>query len=445
MKNFIAFCRIIVGSLFIASGLIKVNDVIGFSYKLEEYFSVKALGFPELLPYVIPIAIFIVVGEVLVGVAALLGAWPKLTSSLILFMTLFFAWLTYYTAHCDPFELKIFEALDGTYFIDTPECVLTCGCFGDAIKLTPMESFYKDIFLLPFVLPFFFAAFFNKVKLNSWKEDIVIIGLSIVAVTIFSVVMLDWYFPIIFTFVASAAGLLAKRFTGEKQWAMAIAVLVVAAFTQYWTYKHLPLKDYRPYAIGESIIEGRKTADELGLEPPKYLVFYTLENKKTGERREVSSDEYTQQGLWKDTMLVILPEFTYDKKVADGYEPKIADFIGIDEEGNEITEDLLESEGVYLLVMWNLEEANTSNMNKISKFANAAMRDNKEFYGFTTAGYDEYESFRHEFQLAFPFIQGDEKALKTMIRDNPGLIYLEKGVVKGKWSNADIPDYSEMK
>ena len=94
MKVVISICRIIVGALFIVSGLIKVNDVVGFAYKLEEYFSVKALGFPELLPYTVPIAMFIVIGEVLVGVATLLGAWPKLTSSLLLFMTLFFAWLT---------------------------------------------------------------------------------------------------------------------------------------------------------------------------------------------------------------------------------------------------------------------------------------------------------------------------------------------------------------
>ncbi len=64
MKIFITACRILVGSLFIVSGLIKVNDVIGFGYKLEEYFAETALNFPSMIPYVIPIAIFIVIGEV---------------------------------------------------------------------------------------------------------------------------------------------------------------------------------------------------------------------------------------------------------------------------------------------------------------------------------------------------------------------------------------------
>src|SRR5688572_15797627 len=100
MKALITICRILVGSLFIVSGLIKVNDVIGFGYKLEEYFADTALNFPGLVEYVIPVAIFIVIGEVLLGVALLLGVWPKVTTSLILFMTVFFLWLTNYTASC---------------------------------------------------------------------------------------------------------------------------------------------------------------------------------------------------------------------------------------------------------------------------------------------------------------------------------------------------------
>jgi uncharacterized membrane protein YphA (DoxX/SURF4 family) len=64
MKLLITICRILVGSLFIVSGLIKVNDALGFSYKLEEYFDERALGMAELIPYALPIAVFIVIGEV---------------------------------------------------------------------------------------------------------------------------------------------------------------------------------------------------------------------------------------------------------------------------------------------------------------------------------------------------------------------------------------------
>ncbi|MFN6380289.1 MAG: DoxX family protein [Flavobacteriales bacterium] len=442
MKIFIAICRIIVGSLFIVSGLIKVNDVIGFSYKLEEYFSIKALGYPELLPYVIPIAMFIVLGEVLLGVATLLGAWPKITSSLLLFMTLFFAWLTYYTANCDPMQLKIFTALDGTYFIDTPECVLSCGCFGDAIKLTPMESFYKDIFLLPFVLPFFFAAFFNKVKLNTWKEDAYIIVSSLVLVALFGALKLDWNFPAVFVVVSTLAALIVKKFVGEKQWLMAIAVTIVCAFTQYWTYVHLPLKDYRPYAIGQDIVENMKSAEELGLEPPKFLTFYTLKNK-SGETKEVDSERYLSENIWKDTTWKIVNDLTYTKKVSDGYEAKIQDFTALDSDGNELKDELVAHPGVFLLVMWNIEETEKDHLKEIAEFANKAQAAGKAFYGFTTASYDEYEPLRHEFSLAFPFLQGDEKVLKTMIRANPGLVYWENGKVVNMWAACDVPDYDK--
>lgn len=445
MKVVISICRTIVGALFIVSGLIKVNDVVGFSYKLEEYFSVKALGFPELLPYTVPIAMFIVIGEVLVGVAALLGAWPKLTSSLLLFMTLFFAWLTYYTATCDPLQQMTFTAVDGTTFVDTPECVTSCGCFGDAIKLTPWESFYKDIFLLPFVLPFFIFAWMGKVKLNDWKDDAVIVTVATLIVLGFSYKMLDWYFPVIFIVTACAVGIGIKQATRGKQWLMAIGVLLVCSLTQYWTYAHLPLKDYRAYAIGSDLRENMKTAEELGLESPAYLTYYTLKHSTTGEIKNMDSEAYLTQQIWKDSLWKIQPEFTYSKKIKDGYEPKIMDLSAMDMDGIDMLDSILDAPSIFLLVMWNLEEAKTSDLAELTAFALKAEAEGKQFYGFTTAGYDECENYRHEHQLAFPFLQGDEKVLKTMIRSNPGLIYMEKGKVINMWAGGDVPTYEEAK
>ncbi|MCC6599455.1 MAG: DoxX family protein [Crocinitomicaceae bacterium] len=448
MKILITVCRILVGSLFIVSGLIKVNDVLGFSYKLEEYFSLKALGFPELMPYVLPIAIFIVIGEVLLGVATLLGAWPKLTSSLILFMTLFFAWLTYYTHSCDPHSLAIFVGKDGVPFIDNPDCVATCGCFGDAIKLTPYQSFLKDIFLLPFVLPFFIAAWFNKVKLNGAREDIIIGLASVAAVAFFCYNWTHWMFPVVFTAVAFSIGVIIKIRSGRREWMMAIGILLICVLTQHWTLRHLPLKDYRPYAIGNNLIEKMKTAEELNLAPPQYMVYYTLKNEHTGDTMVVNQDRFVV--LYKDTTFnikewKIQKELTKTKKVKDGYEPPITDFMALDMDGNDMTDSLLAAPRVFLLMVWDLKSCSTNRLKEIAKFANKAQADGIKFYGFTTASYDESENFRHEYQLAFPFLQGDEKVLKTMIRDNPGLLYLENATVVNMWSNADIPDYEEAK
>ena len=105
MKILVPFSRIFVGILFIISGFIKLNDPLGFSYKLQEYL--------------------------------LIGYKPKFTVWSLLLMIVFFTFLTFYSAYFDK--------------------VKDCGCFGDALKLTPWESFTKDVVLLVFVLILFFG------------------------------------------------------------------------------------------------------------------------------------------------------------------------------------------------------------------------------------------------------------------------------------------------
>ena len=80
MKNIITqFSRIFVGVLFIISGLIKLNDPVGFSYKLAEYFSEPVFNMPFFVPYSLAIALFIVILEVVLGVMLLIGYQSKLT------------------------------------------------------------------------------------------------------------------------------------------------------------------------------------------------------------------------------------------------------------------------------------------------------------------------------------------------------------------------------
>jgi len=124
--------RFIVGGLFIFSGLIKVNDPVGTSIKLEEYFDVFSYDIAPFFAYLkefsLPLAVVLVVLEVVLGVMLILGVKLRLTVILLSLMIVFFTFLTFYSAYFNK--------------------VTDCGCFGDAIKLTPWESFYKDIFLL---------------------------------------------------------------------------------------------------------------------------------------------------------------------------------------------------------------------------------------------------------------------------------------------------------
>ena len=98
-------CRVLVGALFVVSGLIKINDALGFMYKLEEYFEPGALNLEAWTPWALELGMLASIGEVLLGVALLVGALPRLTTALTLVLMLFFTWLTWYTDHCDPFPM----------------------------------------------------------------------------------------------------------------------------------------------------------------------------------------------------------------------------------------------------------------------------------------------------------------------------------------------------
>src|ERR1700756_3021377 len=125
--------RILVGLLFIFSGLIKINDPLGFSYKLEEYFDVFHIGFLSNLA--LAFAIILCTLEVVLGFAILIGVRAVAIAWGLLLLIIFFGFLTFYSA----------------WF----KVVQTCGCFGDAIPLTPWQSFSKDMVLLALVLVIF--------------------------------------------------------------------------------------------------------------------------------------------------------------------------------------------------------------------------------------------------------------------------------------------------
>lgn len=160
MKALVTFVRIIVGVLFIFSGFVKMVDPVGFSYKLQEYFGPNVFNLEFLVPYALVIGIILVIFELLLGVMLLLGYAPKFTRWALLILIIFFTFLTFYSAFFDK--------------------VKDCGCFGDAIKLTPWQSFYKDLILLLLVLLLFFKSKFLsplfKFHSSKWIVFVVFIG-----------------------------------------------------------------------------------------------------------------------------------------------------------------------------------------------------------------------------------------------------------------------------
>jgi uncharacterized membrane protein YphA (DoxX/SURF4 family) len=133
MKNILThLIRLIVAAVFIFSGYVKLVDPLGSAYKFQEYFSSDVLNMEFLIPYALPFSIFLILAEIVLGVMLLVGYKSKFTVWSLFILTSVFLFLTWYSAYFDK--------------------VRDCGCFGDALKLSAWNTFYKNIILIVLVL-----------------------------------------------------------------------------------------------------------------------------------------------------------------------------------------------------------------------------------------------------------------------------------------------------
>lgn len=338
--------RVLVGGLFIVSGLIKANDPIGFSYKLEEYFEDGALAFrikewfsapgfslEFFMDYALLLSVIICIVEIVLGVLLIIGGKIKLAAYMSLFMMLFFTFLTWHTANCDGTvkfkdrdtyamtdpvaamkieeaktnkELKII-AQTKTELVVTemklPQCVDDCGCFGDAMKgsvgrsLAPSETYWKDIVLVYLIIWIFIAQW--KIKPNTRKENLVYVSTSILVITFFSWVF-GWYYPIVFSLIALFGALWMLRAGGKwfgNYYGSAFFVALISLAMAVYVLTYAPMKDYRAYAVGSNLKE--KMNDGIDGVYESMLVY---KNTKTGKTKEYSSTskEYTESKIWED-------------------------------------------------------------------------------------------------------------------------------------------------
>jgi len=443
MRYLLLICRILVGSTFIVSGLVKANDPLGFSYKLQEYFAESALNMPWLEPWALALAVLACVGEVVLGFAVLVGGRMRLATWSLLLLTLFFGWLTAYTATCDPADTYT-VMVDGAPQERGVTCVTDCGCFGDAMKgsigrsLTPWESFTKDVILLVLVLPVFLVSLRRPgIAFNSDADDRVLLPGGLLGVAVWSWVF-GSFFYLGFSLVGLVGYLLVKRLAQgvRAEWATAAWITILGGVFTWWCHAHLPWIDYRPYAVGKSISE-QKTMGR----PPEQVIYMTYRNQATGE-----SKEFDTRGAypWNDSTWVYV-----DRRVevlTAGVESPVQDFALADADGNDITADVLGDANPVLLVMvYNVEKASTGCIPAINELSQAAFKAGWYVLGVSASTYDRIEDFRHAHQTAFDFVQCDEKTIKTVIRSNPGIVLLQEGAVRGQWSCADVPGLEEAK
>lgn len=372
MKYLVTLCRILVGVLFIISGLIKSNDTIGFAYKLEEYYQVFGTEF--LIPTANLQAALICIFEVMLGFTLLLGKWVKATVYLLLAMIVFFTFLTFYSAYFNK--------------------VTDCGCFGDALKLTPWQSFTKDVVLLVLIA-------------------VLVIGSKHI-----------------------------KPFLSPKL-TLGILALATAAnvFFPWYTYNYLPVIDFRPYKVGNDILK-----EMAGGRPPKYgdTKFLFL-NKQTGKEELLSQYPYTDTISWELDSTKWKFIDTKTEVLDPGEQAPIHDFSLSTPEGSEYTEDILKYPGhQFFLVCYDLDKTDLEVQPEINTFAAAAEKAGIPFYGLSASLPARIEQFRHDVQAAYPYLIVDATQLKTMIRSNPGLMLLKGSTVLGMWHHNAFPQFNAV-
>lgn len=362
MKNIITqFSRIFVGILFIISGLIKLNDPIGFSFKLEEYFSEPVLNLPFLVPAALAIAVFVVIFEVVLGVMLLLGYKPKFTVWSLLLMIVFFTFLTFYSAYFNK--------------------VTDCGCFGDALKLTPWESFTKDVVLLFFILILFFNIKLVKPILPQNVRN------GLVYLSVFG-----------------------------------------CGFMAYWVLNHLPLKDFRAYKVGTNIQKGMEFPE--GAERAKIEMIFVY--KVNGQNKEFGEND-----------LMSLPEGAEfverkDKVISQGYVPPIHDFT-MEKDGSDYKDELLLEPKLLVFVAYDLTKSSPDGMAELEAIAQKAKSKGYKVIAMSAALGDEVTATKKKYGHTFDYYFCDATTLKTIERANPSLVVLKKGTISQKlhWKDSE--------
>ena len=274
-----------------------------------------------------------------------------------------------------------------TIWIAIANPVKDCGCFGDAIKLTNLQTLAKNIILLGC------AVILYKMPLQ-----------------------------------------IVRIFSKTTQWIVINYTIIFAVALSLWSLWYLPLFDFRPYHIGANIKKGMEIPKDA--KQPQFETTFILE--KNGVSKEFTIDNYPDS-TWK---------FIDSKTVQteEGYVPPIHDFSIEDRKtGEDITEEVLNDKGyTFLLISPTLAKADDANFGPIDQLAEYAQDHGYRFICLTASDDKDIARWQDITGAEYPFYTTDATTLKTMIRSNPGLILLHDGTIIQKWSHNDLPSMDDL-
>ena len=353
--------RWFVGLVFLFSSFVKGVDPMGTMFKVQDYMSswqLFGMGFEWAYPLAGTLAVALICSEVTVGVLLITGALRRLTAWTLAAMMAFFTVTTLIDA--------------------TTNLVNDCGCFGDAVKLTNWQTFWKNVVLdVPTV----------------------------------------W--------IVLTRGLRQRRrFERDSLW----LVFSIAAMLVFCVYniKHEPVIDFRPWKIGNRMIDVDKDATPRS--------FVTYRNTRTGEQSEFESSRLVQ--LMADS--VWAAEWEWVASRVEMPEVKAPGFSMMDEEGNDYALDMVASpDGLLMVTVHHLGEVDDEGCEEIAAARTMAVENGMEIVLLTSALPEDVEQWRQK--RGFEDIDtyyADATAIETIMRGNPGFIVLRDAVVVDKGRKA---------
>ncbi|WP_297606962.1 BT_3928 family protein [uncultured Alistipes sp.] len=360
-------CRIILGVTFVLSGFVKVVDPWGTALKVEEYLAIY--GFEWLNRLSMGFSVWLCGAELMMGCMLLFKVRIRLISIFALFSILFFTILTFLSATWLPVE--------------------DCGCFGDAVKLSPWGTFAKNLVLLPMAA-------------------------------------LVWY-----------------RYRPDRIFAFRpVEILLTCLFFSLsmgigiWCSRHLPLIDFLPYKVGVDLRTAwlNPESERMDEDREQHETILVYRNRRTGEVREFALDdpEWQNDELWEW-------EETRTHFETPSIRPIISEF-ALRDPGGDITEEVLRTEGrLYMICIASFDRVRHGCAHRLRMLIERADREGASVLCLTPGPLDE--EARHAF-LGSRLVRCcniDVHTLKTLLRANNGVVVLEDGVITAKMNCRDIP------
>ncbi|MBQ3740294.1 MAG: hypothetical protein II856_03755 [Bacteroidales bacterium] len=386
MKNrepiWLKIIRILLGCLFLFSSFTKAVDPVNFGITMNDYFVSFGMGF--LHPLAQFAAVCAIACEFILGCMMLFRIKPLLTTwGYLLFMTFFF-FLTLWLAVAEYLEV---------HGIHDFGVVKDCGCFGQAVKMSNLQTFLKNVVLIiPTLIVFAYRKRIPSSRVSSWGQ---------------------WLLIGIFAFIA--------------------------VVFQLHCIRHLPAIDFTDWKKGKDVTVFIE-------QPAQKEVLFIYRNKADGQEVTLTQDELMAK---EDDFY---ENFDYvdrkDSVIKDIVRAKIDGFNMLDENGADHAFELISKnndQDLYVLYMHDLKETNMKGIEKAKKLAADCMEKGIDFVAVSNSSEEEIAKFVEDNAIDFPVYHNPIDPIKGpfMVRDavrsNPGIILFHKGVVMDKWAWRDFP------